>query len=163
MAFQLIFFIFKLHDLRCRVIFFGLFWGYCYNGFMNEQGLRQYVTKEKGTEPPFSGKYVNTKDKGVYKCANCGEVLFSSETKFDSDTGWPSFTDVASQGKVELKEDHSGGMNRVEAVCKKCGAHLGHVFDDGPKQINGKVCTGKRYCINSVALEFDKKDDKVEE
>lgn len=109
------------------------------------------VAREKGTEAPFSGKYVHNKEKGMYKCAVCGNDLFSSDTKFDSGTGWPSFTEPANLKNVELKEDSSGGMKRVEVVCKNCGAHLGHVFDDGPKEKGGK-----RYCINSVCLEFDK-------
>ncbi len=109
------------------------------------------VMREKGAEVPFSGKYVNTKDGGIYKCAACGNPLFSSDTKFESGTGWPSFYDIATRGNIELREDKSGGMNRTEVVCAKCGAHLGHVFDDGPTP------TGKRYCINSVCLELEKK------
>ena len=99
---------------------------------------------KKGTEPPFSGEYCNTKEKGVYKCVCCGEILFKSETKFDSGSGWPSFWDPISDEKIEYISDHSYGMIRTEVNCKKCGAHLGHVFDDGPKPTN------LRYCINSV-------------
>ena len=109
------------------------------------------VLREKGTEAPFSGKYVDTKDEGVYKCAACGNQLFSSETKFDSVTGWPSFTDPMNLENIELKDDTSHGMTRTEVVCKKCGSHLGHVFDGGPGE------SGKRYCINSVCLELEKK------
>ena len=107
------------------------------------------ILREKGTEAPFSGKYVHTKDKGIYKCAACGNQLFSSGTKFDSDSGWPSFTDPMNLENVELKEDKSHGMVRTEVLCKKCGSHLGHVFDDGPGE------SGKRYCINSVCLELE--------
>jgi len=110
------------------------------------------ILREKGTEPAFTGKFWNFKDKGVYVCAGCGEELFSSETKFDSGTGWPSFWDVLDAGKVELREDSSHGMRRTEVVCAKCGGHLGHLFHDGPQP------TGKRYCINSSSLDFKKKD-----
>ncbi len=112
-----------------------------------------HVAREKGTEAPFSGKYVNEKEKGMYKCAVCGAELFSSDTKFDSGTGWPSFTEPANLENVELKEDSSLGMTRTEVVCKKCGAHLGHVFDDGPAEKGGK-----RYCINSVCLDWEKQE-----
>ena len=107
------------------------------------------VLREKGTEAPFSGKYVHTKDKGIYKCAACGSQLFSSGTKFDSDSGWPSFTDPMNLENIELKEDKSYGTTRTEVLCKKCGSHLGHVFDNGPGE------SGKRYCINSVCLELE--------
>ncbi len=108
------------------------------------------VMREKGTEAPFSGKYWNEHSSGVYKCAACGKELFSSDAKFDSGTGWPSFTDPVNLKNIELKEDNSAGMRRTEVLCKNCGSHLGHVFDDGPA---GK----KRYCINSTCLELDKK------
>jgi peptide-methionine (R)-S-oxide reductase len=112
------------------------------------------VAREGGTEAPFTGAYVNNHEKGMYKCAICGTELFSSDTKFDSDTGWPSFTDPANLEHVELRQDNSLGMSRTEVICKTCGAHLGHVFDDGPAEKGGK-----RYCINSVCLEFEKKED----
>jgi peptide-methionine (R)-S-oxide reductase len=110
------------------------------------------VARQKGTEPAFTGKYWNTHEQGVYKCAICGTELFSSTTKFDSGTGWPSFTEPTNLERVELKEDLSHGMKRTEVLCKKCGAHLGHVFDDGPGPDK------KRYCLNSVCLELEKKE-----
>ena len=108
------------------------------------------VARKGGTEPAFQGKYWNEHAKGVYKCAICDVELFSSETKFDSGTGWPSFTEAMNLEKVELHTDTSFGMKRTEVLCKTCGAHLGHVFDDGPQDKGGK-----RYCINSVCLVFN--------
>lgn len=108
------------------------------------------VILHKSTEAPFSGKYLHTKEKGMYKCANCNAQLFSSDRKFDSGTGWPSFDD-AIPGAIKEEVDNSHGMTRIEAICAKCGGHLGHVFNDGPKET-----TGVRYCINSLSLEFDK-------
>ncbi len=111
-----------------------------------------HVTREKGTEAPFTGKYVDTETPGMYTCFNCGAKLFSSETKFHSDSGWPSFTDPANLEAVELRDDNSMGMQRKEVMCKNCGAHLGHVFDDGPEDKGGK-----RYCINSYTLKLEEK------
>lgn len=122
----------------------------------NEKELEKEVMWNKGTEPPFSGKYVNAKEKGMYVCKNCGTFLFSSDAKFDSGTGWPSFDEPNNLENIELKEDDSHSMHRIEVTCRKCSAHLGHLFDDGP------TGTGKRYCINSVCLDLvDTKNDKV--
>ena len=113
-----------------------------------------HVAREKGTEAPFTGEYWNSHEKGTFMCAICGTELFSSDTKFDSGTGWPSFTEPANLKNIELKEDLEGGMKRTEVMCKHCGAHLGHVFDDGPAEKGGK-----RYCINSVCLALQKKPE----
>ena len=112
------------------------------------------VLRRKGTEGAFTGKYYKNHETGMYVCAACGQELFSSDTKFDSGTGWPSFTDSVNRENVELKTDTSHGMIRTEVNCKRCGSHLGHVFDDGPKDKGGK-----RYCINSVSLDFKKKEE----
>jgi peptide-methionine (R)-S-oxide reductase len=108
------------------------------------------VTRQRATERPFTGKLLHNKADGIYACVACGMPLFSSTTKFESGSGWPSFWDVVQTGSVELIQDSSHGMQRVEAVCSRCGSHLGHVFEDGPRET-----TGLRYCINSAALKFD--------
>lgn len=108
------------------------------------------VLRAKGTERPFTGEYVNNHDQGMFTCAACGNELFSSDAKFDSGTGWPSFDNPVNRENVELREDNDHGMRRTEVVCKNCGSHLGHVFNDGPTQ------SGQRYCINSVCLRLKK-------
>lgn len=118
-----------------------------------ELSPEQYrVLRQAGTESPFTGKYWNHKADGDYTCAACGAVLFNSNTKFDSRCGWPSFFEAAGGDTVELKSDHSHGMARIEVLCKSCGGHLGHIFDDAPQ-----TPTGQRYCINSASLNFQPK------
>lgn len=124
---------------------------------VNEEELKKkltpeeyHVLRERGTEAPFTGSFWRSKDTGMYTCKVCGSELFSSDTKFDSGTGWPSFTDAAKSNAVTLHDDSSHGMQRVEVRCARCGSHLGHVFDDGPGT------NGKRYCINSVCLDLKK-------
>ncbi len=119
------------------------------NEWRKKLSPEEYAVLRGGeTELPFSGEYVHTKDEGMYVCKGCGTELFSSDAKFDSGTGWPSFDEPTNLENIELRTDNSHGMHRTEVLCKKCGAHLGHVFDDGPTN------TGKRYCINSICLDL---------
>lgn len=113
-----------------------------------------YILREKGTERPYTGKLLMNKEDGLYKCAGCGNILFTSESKFDSHCGWPSFDREIAEGKINEHRDTSHGMIRTEITCAKCGGHLGHVFDDGPTE------TGLRYCVNSLSLEFTKASDQ---
>lgn len=112
-----------------------------------------HILREQGTEPAFTGGLNNNKESGMYRCAACGQELFSSATKFESGSGWPSFWEAVGDDKVELHDDTRAGMRRTEVTCANCGGHLGHVFDDGPKP------TGQRYCINSSALDFTKEKE----
>lgn len=124
-----------------------------------ELSPEQYaVLRQAGTERPFTGEYVDTETPGVYKCAGCGQELFAADTKFHSGSGWPSFWDVIEEGRVDLRRDTSHGMVRTEVVCSRCGGHLGHMFDDGPRNQ-----TGLRYCINSCALTLDPNESAASE
>lgn len=122
------------------------------NYWKDKLSSEQYaITREKGTERAFTGKYYTNKEEGVYKCVCCGEPLFTSETKYDSGSGWPSFFKPIGEDKIDEETDNTHFMTRTEIMCSKCGAHLGHVFEDGPKP------TGLRYCVNSASLDFEKK------
>jgi peptide-methionine (R)-S-oxide reductase len=124
--------------------------------WLNKLSPEEYrVCREKGTEPPFSGEYNHNHGSGKYLCKCCGEALFDSADKYDSGSGWPSFDRPASEQVIRYQEDGSHGMRRVEAMCDRCGCHLGHVFEDGPGET-----TGKRYCINSLSLDFEAGDDE---
>lgn len=116
-----------------------------------------HVLREKGTDRPFQGKYYLHKEKGVYTCAGCGTVLFTSDMKFESSCGWPSFDEEIAGGKIKKVVDRSHGMVRTEIVCARCGSHLGHLFDDGP------TLTGKRYCVNSTSIDFEKEEKESQE
>jgi|SRR3989344_198003 len=129
---------------------------------MNEEEIKKKLSKEEygvlregKTEAPFTGQLLKNKKEGLYKCKVCGSELFSSKDKFDSGTGWPSFSNIVSNRNIETKRDSKFGMERVEVLCKNCGSHLGHVFPDGPKEKGGN-----RYCINSVCLNFSPKEEK---
>lgn len=116
----------------------------------------EYAILRQGmTERAFTGEYYHNKEKGTYNCAGCGQALFSSDTKYDSGSGWPSFWDTLQEGNIEVHQDNSFGMSRLEIKCSRCGGHLGHLFDDGPRET-----TGQRYCVNSASLKFQKNDDE---
>lgn len=124
--------------------------------FKNKLTKEEYhILREKGTEPAFSGEYYHNKESGMYLCKACGVKLFSSENKYDSGSGWPSFDRSIDIKNVDLKNDDSYGMERIEVTCNNCGSHLGHVFPDGPKET-----TGQRFCINSLSLDFEADEDK---